>query len=126
MAPPPIKVMIVDDTNHVRRMLRSMLELDGFDVVADAGSGSEAIESVEAADPDVVVVDFKMPGMDGLETAAGIRARRPDQVLVMYTAFLDDDLQRRARDTGVAVVLDKVEGLESLEREITRMCRDLF
>ena len=126
MAQPPIKVMVVDDTNHVRRMLRSMLELDGFDVVADAGSGAEAVEVVEAADPDVVVVDFKMPGMDGLETAAGIRARRPEQVLVMYTAFLDEDLRQRARDAGVAVVLDKVEGLESLEREITRMCRELF
>ena len=126
MAQSPIKVMVVDDTNHVRRMLRSMLELDGFDVVADAGSGAEAVEVVEAADPDVVVVDFKMPGMDGLETAAGIRARRPDQVLVMYTAFLDADLRERARDAGVSVVLDKVEGLESLEREITRMCRELF
>ena len=126
MAQSPIKVMVVDDTNHVRRMLRSMLELDGFDVVADAGSGAEAVEVVEAADPDVVVVDFKMPGMDGLETAAGIRARRPGQVLVMYTAFLDADLRQRARDAGVSVVLDKVEGLESLEREITRMCRELF
>ena len=126
MAQSPIKVMVVDDTNHVRRMLRSMLELDGFDVVADAGSGSEAVETVEKADPDVVVVDFKMPGLDGLETAEQIRQRRPGQVMVMYTAFLDDDLRQRAREVGVAVVLDKVEGLESLEREITRMCRELF
>ena len=121
-----IKVMIVDDTVHVRRMLRNMLELDGFQVVAEAGSGQDAVEAVEAAAPDVVVVDYKMPDMDGLETATRIRALRPHQVMILYTAFVDPDLQARAEAVGVSVVLGKVEGLESLEREITRLCGTLF
>ena len=130
MAPDPageaIKVMIVDDTDHVRRMLRNMLELDGFVVVGEAGNGQDAVASVDKASPDVVVIDYKMPELDGLETAARVRAKRPEQVMILYTAFVDAELEARAREVGVSVVLGKVEGLESLEREITRLCGTLF
>lgn len=126
MAQPLIKVMVVDDTDHVRRMLRNMLELDGFEVVAEAGNGPDAVAAVDEADPDVVVVDYKMPEVDGLETARRIREARPEQVMILYTAFVDPELQQRAREVGVSVVLGKVEGLESLEREITRLCGTLF
>jgi CheY-like chemotaxis protein len=122
----PIRVMLVDDVDHVRRMLRNMLDLDGFEVVAEAGSGPEAVDVVVGAEPDIVVVDYKMPDVDGLETAARVRAVRPDQVMILYTAFVDADLEARARAVGVSVVLGKVEGLESLEREITRLCGTLF
>jgi CheY-like chemotaxis protein len=126
VADAPIKVMVVDDTEHVRRMLRNMLELDGFVVVAEAGGGIAAVEAVADADPDVVVVDYKMPEIDGLETARRIREVRPDQVMILYTAFVDPELERKAREVGVSVVLGKVEGLESLEREITRLCGSFF
>jgi CheY-like chemotaxis protein len=118
--------MVVDDTDHVRRMLRNMLELDGFVVVAESGSGVGAVDAISAADPDVVVVDYKMPEVDGLETARRIRELRPEQVMILYTAFVDPDLERRAREVGVSVVLGKVEGLESLEREIIRLCGSFF
>lgn len=126
MAQPPIKVMVVDDTDHVRRMLRNMLELDGFEVVAEAGSGVDAVAVVDGADPDVVVIDYKMPQVDGLETARRIRDARPEQVMILYTAFVDPELEQRAREVGVSVVLGKVEGLESLEHEISRLCGTLF
>ena len=126
MTEPSVKVMVVDDTDHVRRMLRNMLELDGFTVVAEASGGEEAVEAVDAADPDVVVIDYKMPVVDGLQAAARIREKRPEQVMILYTAFVDADLQRKARDVGVSVVLGKVEGLESLEREISRLCGIIF
>lgn len=117
----PIRVMVVEDTDHVRRMLTSMLTLDGFDVTAEAVSGSEALDRIDAAKPDVIVLDHKMPGMDGLTTAARIRDRHPDQVMILYTAYTDEDLERRAAEAGVSLCLDKVEGLASLEREITRL-----
>ena len=126
MTEPSVKVMVVDDTDHVRRMLRNMLELDGFEVVAEAGNGADAVAAVDEADPDVVVVDYKMPEVDGLETARRIREARPDQVMILYTAFVDPELEQKAREVGVSVVLGKVEGLESLEREITRLCGTLF
>lgn len=124
--PATVRVMVVDDTDHVRRMLRNMLELDGFDVVAEAATGAEAVAAVDGADPDVVVIDYKMPELDGLETARQLRQRRPEQVIILYTAFVDPDLQRRAEEVGVALVLGKVEGLESLEREISRLCGTMF
>jgi CheY-like chemotaxis protein len=120
-----IRVMVVDDTDHVRKMLTSMLELDGFDVVGEAAGGAEAIEVVGRLDPDVVVIDYKMPMMDGLTAASTIREQRPSQAMILYTAFLDEDLQQRAEDVGVTVCLGKVEGLASLEREISRLCASL-
>jgi DNA-binding NarL/FixJ family response regulator len=121
-----IKVMVVDDTDHVRNMLTSMLTLDGFEVVGAAAGGAEAIASLDASDPDVVVIDYKMPGMDGLTTARTIREQRPRQLMIMYTAFIDPELERQAIDAGIAVCLGKVEGLASLEREISRLCTSLF
>jgi len=117
--------MVVDDTDHVRRMLTSMLSLDGFDVVGGASGGPEALAAIDAADPDIVVIDYKMPGMDGLSTARQIRALRPDQTMILYTAYVDDDIERQAADAGISVVLGKVEGLASLEREISRLCASL-
>ncbi len=122
----PIRVMVVDDTDHVRRMLTSMLSLDGFEVVGNAAGGTQAIENVEQADPDVVVIDYKMPGMDGLDTARGIRAARPDQVMILYTAYIDDKLEKDAAAAGISLCVGKVEGLASLEREISRLCASMF
>jgi CheY-like chemotaxis protein len=121
-----IRVMVVDDTDHVRRMLTSMLSLDGYEVVGDVASGPAALEAVEAADPDIVVIDYKMPGMDGLDTARGIRQRRPDQVMILYTAYIDDALEKAAADAGISLCIGKVDGLSSLEREINRLCASLF
>ena len=121
-----IRVMLVDDVDHVRRMLRNMLDLDGFEVVAEAASGVVALDLIAGANPDVVVIDYSMPDMDGVETAARIRALRPDQVMIMYTAYLQPEVEQQAREVGIALVLGKVEGLESLEREISRLCGTLF
>ena len=121
-----IRVMVVDDTDHVRRMLTSMLSLDGYEVVGDVASGPAALEAVEAADPDIVVIDYKMPGMDGLDTARGIRQRRQDQVMILYTAYIDEALERAAAEAGISLCIGKVDGLSSLEREINRLCASMF
>ena len=119
-----VKVLVVDDTDHVRSMLVDMLELDGFDVVGEACSGTEAVEAATAHDPDVIVMDYKMPGMDGLTAARAVRETRPTQGIILYTAYLDQKLENEARDAGVALCIGKVEGLSQLERHITELCRD--
>ena len=120
-----VRVLVVDDTDHVRGMLAEMLELDGFDVVGQAASGVDAVGMANQLDPDVVVMDYKMPGMDGLEASKAIKANRPDQSIVLYTAYLDDNLEQEAKDAGVAMCVGKIEGLNQLERHITELTRDL-
>ena len=114
--------MVVDDTDHVRRMLSTMLTVDGFDVVYQASGGADALDNVDATDPQVVVVDYKMPEMDGLAAARELRSRRPQQVVVLYTAYVDRALEQAASEAGIALCLDKIEGRASLEREISRLC----
>ena len=100
--------------------------LSGFDIVGQAASGTEAVEHIGDADPQVVVVDYKMPGLDGIETAREIRAHRPDQAIILYTAYLDDTLQREAAAAGVSLCVGKIEGLQTLERDIRRLAGELF
>ena len=121
-----VRVFVVDDTAHVRKMLVQMLELSGFDVVGQAASGEEAVEAVGAVDPQVVVVDYKMPGLDGIATARRIKSHRPDQAIILYTAYLDPQLQDEAAEAGVSLCVGKVEGLTTLERDIRRLAGDLF
>lgn len=121
-----VRVFVVDDTAHVRKMLVQMLELSGFDVVGQAASGEEAVESVEEADPQVVVVDYSMPGMNGIDTARSIRTGRPDQAIILYTAYLDADVEREAAKAGVSLCVGKIEGLTTLERDIRRLAGELF
>ena len=120
-----VKVLVVDDTEHVRNMLVEMLELDGFSVVGKADSGQTAIDLASEADPDVVVMDYKMPEMDGLATTRTIKDKRPGQAIILYTAYMDPDLEARAKQSGIALCVGKVEGLNQLERHITELCRDL-
>ena len=121
-----VRVMLVDDTDHVRRLLRNLLELDGFEVVGEAAGGQEAIDRVEEVAPDVIVLDYSMPRVDGLAAARQIRALRPDIVIILYTAFLDDEVERRAEEAGVDRCLAKIGGLESLGHEIARLAGSLF
>jgi CheY-like chemotaxis protein len=119
-----VSVVVVDDTEHVRKMLVDMLELDGFDVVGQAASGHEVVTVAETTQPDVIVMDYKMPGMDGLSAARAVRDARPEQAIILYTAYLDSKLEAEARAAGVALCIGKVEGINQLERHITELCRE--
>jgi DNA-binding NarL/FixJ family response regulator len=118
---PPIRVLIADDTTDIRSMVRTMLELAGFDVVADVGTGGEVTALLAAGlEADVLVIDDHMPDLDGIETTRRVLATHPDQVVLLFTAFPHAALEQEASEAGVTAVLGKVDGLELLEREINR------
>jgi len=120
------RVFIIDDTSQMRRMLEQMLTLDEFEVVGVAANGAEALTQMDEANPDVVVIDYKMPGLDGITTARLVLEERPHQAIILYTAYLDADLERKAAKAGVALCVEKAEGILTLERDIRRLAGQGF
>ena len=106
-----ISTLIVDDQPDVRLLIRMIIELanEGLMVEGEAATGSEALDRIEGDDPVVVVLDQMMPDMNGLETAAHIRSRRPKQIIVLCSAYLDADLVEEARAVGVEWCVGKEE-----------------
>ena len=80
------KVMIVDDSMFQRTLLRTHIETGGHDVVAEAGTGEEALELYEAVTPDLVTLDITMPGMDGLECLERLKTSHPSAKIIMVSA----------------------------------------
>lgn len=114
-------MFLIDDTAEMRRLLEQILSLDEFEVVGSAANGASALPVMAEADPDVIVLDYNMPGLDGLMTARLIKEERPDQAIILYTAYLDADLERKAARAGISLCLEKAEGILTLEDDIRRL-----
>jgi CheY-like chemotaxis protein len=101
--------LIVDDTADMRLLIRIIIEAadQGLFVSGEAESGKEALAQFDACDPAVVVLDQMMPGLTGLETAALIKARRPEQPMILCSAYLDDLLREQAVAVGIQISLPK-------------------
>jgi two-component system, response regulator PdtaR len=99
-------VVIAEDEAIVRLDLRETLEEEGYEVVGETGRGDEAVELVRTHQPDLVILDVKMPGKDGLAAAAEINAERRSAVLIL-TAFSQRNLIEQARDAGALAYLVK-------------------
>ncbi|MEO6715270.1 MAG: response regulator [Mycobacteriales bacterium] len=119
-----VSVLVVDDTDHVRRMLVEMLRLDGFDVIGAAVDGADAVHLAGELNPDVIVMDLRMPNVDGIEATRRIKADRPGQVVIIYTAYLDSAIEQEAHEAGASMCLGKIEGLQQLERELSRLAME--
>lgn len=116
-----IRVFVIEDTPEMRLLLEQMLTLDDFAVVGSAANGASALPEMNDANPDVVVLDYNMPGLDGLLTARLIKEERPDQAIILYTAYLDADLEEKATRAGIALCVEKADGILTLERDIRRL-----
>jgi DNA-binding NarL/FixJ family response regulator len=102
-------VLIVDDHPLTREALSSLLGREGFDVVGTAVSGQEAIECAEAVQPDLVLLDLTMPGMDGLTALPAIRERSPRSEVVVLTASDAEEALLAAIGGGASGYLLKTE-----------------
>jgi len=101
-----VQVVIAEDEAVIRLDLKETLEEEGYEVVGETGRGDEAVALVREHNPDIAILDIKMPGMDGLAAAREITAERRAAVLIL-TAFSQRNLIEEARDAGVLSYLVK-------------------
>ncbi len=121
-----ITTLVVDDEIDMRLLVRTVLELaeNGFHVVGEAEDGIEALAAYAGLEPpptpDVVILDNRIPKLSGLMTAEKMLSIRPDQIVILYSAFLDDDVRRAAEAIGIAECVSKSE-LSALPGIIKRL-----
>jgi CheY-like chemotaxis protein len=117
--------MIVDDSSDVRFLLRAIVEDSGQDVVVagEADGVGAALESIDAVDPDVVLLDAVMPVVGGVEAAPLFLERRPGQKLLLCTAYVDDEVRERAEAAGIAACVSK-DDMEAIPGAVVTLARD--
>jgi response regulator NasT len=128
------RVVVAEDEAIIRLDLRELLAEEGYAVVGETGRGDHAVELVRELDPDLVILDIKMPGLDGIAAARQIASERRAAVLIL-TAFSQRDLVEQARDAGalaylvkpfqksdlvpaIEIALGRFEELAALERDV--------
>ncbi|MBW6465625.1 MAG: response regulator transcription factor [Brevefilum sp.] len=117
-------ILLVDDHEVVRLGLKSLLEHnDQFQVVAEAGTAKEAVEMVEKYQPDVVLMDIRLPGPSGIEACQEITQRWPDVRVVILTSYAEDDMLFSAIRAGASGYVLKQIGAEGLIAAIEAACR---
>ena len=117
-----IKVLLADDHSIVREGLRRIVEESGdMEVVAEAADGRDAIREVEAAAPDVAVVDISMPGIDGLEVISRLKATHPELPVLILTMHEEAQYIVRAIEAGAMGYLTKQSAPEQLVKAIRRV-----
>jgi two-component system, NarL family, response regulator LiaR len=114
----PLRTIVADDDPLVRRLIRDTLQMDGVTVIAEASTGREAVELALFYRPDVVVMDYMMPEMDGIEATRAIYDQAPGVRVVMLTGAGDESLGLRGLRAGAAGFLSKDMELESLPRAL--------
>ena len=104
------RVMVVEDAPEFQELVVLTLTLEPhFAVEFIASSGEEAIEAFDRVSPELVLLDFRLPGIDGLETAKRMKERRPDVKIALVTAYAEQVLERAATEANVEAVIPKAE-----------------
>ena len=118
-----IRVLIVDDQAIVRKGLRAFLaEIEGIEVVGDTGSGREAIQLVKGLSPDVILMDLRMPEMDGVQTIQEIASQNQEVRMIVLTSFGEQEKLFLALKVGAHNYLLK----DSFPEELVRKIKDSF
>jgi DNA-binding NarL/FixJ family response regulator len=115
-------LLIVDDSAPIRRCLRAFVESrSGFTVCGEAVDGVDAVEKARVLRPDLIVLDFSMPRMNGIEAAALLQSFLPSAPIILFTLHKEEVSTRMAHDAGVSSILSKTEQLGVLYKEMQRL-----
>jgi DNA-binding NarL/FixJ family response regulator len=104
---PAPRVLIADDDEGIRQALRDLLGEEGMDVVGEASDGMGAVAAAKELDPDVVLMDLRMPDLGGAEATTMIRTARPNTQVIILSAYDDPALNRSAKEAGAYAYLVK-------------------
>jgi DNA-binding NarL/FixJ family response regulator len=116
---PTIRVFLCDDVPELRALLRYGLEEDAqFKVVGEAGNAKDAIAAVAELQPDAVLLDLSMPGMDGLEAIPLLREAAPAMSIVVFSGFAADRMAEPALKLGAARYVEKGEPLAAVRATV--------
>jgi DNA-binding NarL/FixJ family response regulator len=110
----PGTILIADDNLSIRRVLRFALENGGCQICGEAENGSVALKKVRELHPDLVVLDFSMPVLNGLEVLRALKRERPAMPVILFTMFKDKYLEADAFAAGASVVISKAAGVDTL------------
>src|ERR1700719_159548 len=108
------KILVIDDGDSVRDIIRIFLEREGFEVCGEAADGVEAIEQAKKLKPDLIVLDLAMPRMNGIEAASVLNHTMPDVPIVLLTLYQNLLGPSLASAIGVKAVIDKTDGMDKL------------
>ncbi len=112
-------VLVVDDQVIFRQVAREVVEATPhFELLGEAGSGEHALAAVAELHPDLVLLDVRMPGMDGIETAARLRSARPSPVVILISVEEAANLPRSAASCGAAELVRKQDFGPALLRRL--------
>jgi DNA-binding NarL/FixJ family response regulator len=119
----PVRILLADDAAVVRRSVKALLEQEGFEVVGEAVDGEEAVRLAEALNPDVVILDLSMPGLNGLDAARGIHQACPRIHMILLTAHPEEHHVVKAFWVGIRGYVLKSEAADVLARAVEEVSR---
>jgi CheY-like chemotaxis protein len=124
LATAEVTILVVDDDADMRYLARMVLEGSGIAVAGEAADGNEALRKLDELDPPpiptVVLLDNQMPGPTGLEVAAQMLAQRPNQLIVLFSAYLSPEIEEHAERLGIACCVSKGDAIN-----LAQIIRDL-
>ncbi|MCC3378037.1 response regulator [Paenibacillus farraposensis] len=116
------KVLIVDDQNGIRILLMEVFGSEGYETF-QAANGKIALEIVEKEPPDLVLLDMKIPGMDGLEILKHLKAMHPDIKVIMMTAYGELDMIKEATELGALMHFTKPFDIDEMRIAVNKQLR---
>jgi len=126
MSDQKIRVLLADDEGHIRLMLKTVLKTAGYEIVAEAANGQEAVDLFHATKPDLVLLDLNMPIKTGIEALQEITLSSPETCVIMLTSVSDMQTVQACLDSGAAHYVRKDTPIAEMKAIIAETCRSYW